>query len=80
MTQATLMATVGSVVRYSDMANPGSTYVVIGLPERNMTYGWWSGYKLRSVDKPYTVTDSDLRQNGWKIFNDQTEAWEKVLA
>ena len=80
MKEATLMAQIGSVVRYSDMANPGSTYVVLELPKRNQEYGWWSGYKLRSTEEPYTVTASDLRQIGWKIFNDETEKWEAVLA
>jgi hypothetical protein len=80
MTKATLMAEIGSVVKYSDMANVGSTYVVLELPKQNEQYGWWSGYKLRSTEEPYTVTTSDLRQIGWKIFNDETEKWEPVLA
>lgn len=80
MIEAQLMAKVGSVVRYSDMANSGSTYVVLELPKRHEVYEWWTGYTLRSVEEPFTVTTSDLRQNGWKIFNDETEKWEKVLA
>ena len=80
MSEATLMAQVGSVVRYSDMANPGSTYVVLELPKRDENFGWWLGYKLRSTEEPYTVTTSDLRQHGWKIFNDSNETWERVLA
>lgn len=75
-----IMPAVGSVVRYSDMANPGSTYIVLDTPKRHEQYEWWTGYKLRSVEEPYTVTDSDLRQYGWRIFNDETETWEKVLA
>jgi hypothetical protein len=74
------MAEVGSVVRYSDMANPGSTYVVIELPHRHEKYGWWTGYVLRSIEEPYVVTESDLRQYGWQIFNDTNETWERVLA
>lgn len=80
MTAPQLMAQIGSVVRYSDMANLGTTYIVLELPKRDETYGWWSGYKLRAVEAPFTVTTSDLRQIGWKIFNDETETWERVLA
>lgn len=75
-----LIPTVGSVVRYSDMANVGSTYVVLELPKRDEKYGWWTGYQLRATEEPFTVTTSDLRQSGWRIFNDSTEQWEKVLA
>lgn len=71
---------IGSVVKYSDMANIGSTYVVIDLPKADEKYGWWTQYVLRAVESPFTVTTSDLRQIGWKIFDDETEKWEKVLA
>lgn len=79
MIETKILAKVGSVVKYSDMANPGSTYVILELPKVNETYGWSSGYTLRSVEEPFTITYSDLRQHGWKIFNDVTETWDKVL-
>lgn len=74
-----IMPTIGSVVRYSDMANPGSTYVVLDTPKRH-EMGWWTDYELRSTEEPFVVTASDLRQSGWQIFNDENETWERVLA
>jgi hypothetical protein len=71
---------IGSVVRYSDMENAGSTFIVLEKPHRDMQYGWWTQYIIRATEAPYTLTASDLRQRGWKIFYDETETWEEVLA
>ena len=61
---------IGDVVRYSDMANPGSTYILIDIEGSN--------YKLRSVEKPYRVHYSDLRQVGWKVLRDSVDRWFRV--
>jgi hypothetical protein len=53
---------IGSVVRYSDMANPGITYVVIGINDNP-----WSTYVLRNTET-FEVTTTDGRQRGWKVM------------
>lgn len=55
-------AKVGSVVRYSDMGNPGAIYVVIEVTDCP-----WSTYRLRSVEEPYELNTTDGRQRGWKV-------------
>jgi hypothetical protein len=61
-TKATLAAKIGSVVRYSDMGNPGMTFVVVGINDNP-----WSTFVLRSVEAPYELTTTDGRQRGWKV-------------
>lgn len=61
---------IGDVVRYSDMANPGNTYVIIGIEGSN--------YKLRSVQKPYSWNYSDLRQYGWRVYRGSVDNWFKL--
>ena len=63
MTAATAWA-IGDVVRYSDIMNPGSVYVVIEI-----TQNPWSTYTLRSVDTPYAITYTDGRQRGWEVLS-----------
>ena len=55
---------VGDVVRYSDMANSGSTYIVI-----EVTHNPWNPYRLRSVDAPFAVEYTHGRQAGWEVLS-----------
>lgn len=55
---------VGDVVRYSDMANPGATYIVV-----EVTDSQWSPYRLRAVDAPHDVEHTDGRQAGWEVLS-----------
>lgn len=49
----------GDLVRYSDQANPGTTYQVIGA-------GRFNDFELVDVEADVlNVTYSDLRQHGW---------------
>jgi len=54
---------VGDVVRYSDMANPGATYIVI-----EVTHSLLNPYRLRAVDAPFAVEYTDGRQAGWEVL------------
>lgn len=58
---------VGDIVRYEDMANPGSDYVVIGVEPSNP----WGTFRLVSVDD-YNHEATDGRQAGWTTI--KTEA------
>jgi hypothetical protein len=61
---------IGDVVRYSDMANPGNTYVIVGIEGSN--------YKLVAINKPYKKHESDLRQYGWRVYRGSVDNWFKL--
>ena len=55
---------VGDVVTYRDMANPGSTFVVVGVSDCS-----WNPYKLRKAVAPYPIEYTDGRQSGWEVIS-----------
>lgn len=60
---------VGDVVRYSDMANPGSTYVITRLPERSPA-GFMTDFRMVRVDDGSLEHHySDCRQHGWTLLD-----------
>ena len=54
----------GDLVRYSDMANPGATYIVMEVRDCP-----WDTYLVRRVDAPHAVKYTDGRQPGWKVVS-----------
>lgn len=61
------LVSVGSIVEYSDAANPPTTYVVIVVDRQDN----WSPFVLRNLDPDtgYAYSTSDLRQSGWKAVS-----------
>ena len=58
---------IGSIVRYSDAANPGTTYVVIGINRDDQ----WSPFTLRNInpESGYAYDSTDLAQSGWELVS-----------
>lgn len=61
------LVSVGSIVEYSDAANPRATYVVISV-DRNDA---WSPFILRNIDpnSGYSYESTDLAQAGWEFIS-----------
>jgi hypothetical protein len=55
---------VGDLVRYSDIANPGATYIVVEVNDCP-----WSTYLVRRIDAPHGGEYTDGRQAGWEVLS-----------
>lgn len=61
------LVSVGSIVEYSDMANPRTTYVVVAMDRTDQ----WSPFTLRNIspESGYEYTSTDLSQAGWEFVS-----------
>ena len=61
------LVSIGSIVEYSDTANPPAHYIVVVINRKDL----WSPFTLRSVDPAtgYSYHSGDLSQPGWTLIS-----------